>query len=203
MKWVKWMVLLVVAMWVGVVWLTIRIYLPVNPISPYFPSSDTRIGILHWNLGEFQPVYLYSFSNKDNYFIKVAYRGAGQKIELMDVLVGRGGTDSIPFISVAKDDNSVIDIGNIGEYGKYVKIGDRVHITYLRNVLKRPGDFFDIVEPTAENIKDICASSKMLCYSVSLTQANANDFWNFPTTENFPGNLIFPGLSLSQKLLNR
>lgn len=201
-KRVKWLVLLVVVLCAVVGWFAIRVYLPVNPQYPYFPDSRTRIGGVHWNLGEFQPVYLYTFSSKDNYFVKVAYRGAGQKIKLMDILVRRSGADSIPFSSVMKADGSVTEIGSISEYGKYFKVGERVHITYLWNVLQRQGDPLTIVGPNEQNTKDICGASKMLCYSLSLVQANQDEFWNFPTAKSLPNNLIFPGLSLSKKLLN-
>jgi hypothetical protein len=200
-KWTLWIVLLVVVALVGFGWLALRAYLPVNPINPYFPNTDTRIGGLHWDLGEFQPIYLYSFTNKNNYFIKVAYRDPRQNIKFMDILVGQGGTNTIPFSSITDAGNNVIQIGSISEYGKHFKFGNRVHITYLLNVLKRSDDQLGIIEPTADNTKTICQSSKMLCYSITLVQANAKAFWDFPTTGSFSTNLFFPGLSLSKVLI--
>lgn len=203
MKWVWWLVLLIVVLGVILGWLTIRTYLPVNPVVPYFPGSTERLGGVHWNLGEFQPVYLYSFTNKGDYFIKVAYRDSGQNVKLMDVLVGKSGADGIPLSGVIIADGSTVNIADIGNYGKYFKIGSRIHITYLWNVLKRTGNLFDIVEPNAENIKSICDSSKMICYSISLLQVNPDAFWNFPVTGDFPSNLTFPVYKLSNKLLSQ
>lgn len=194
-------VLLVLAFFAGLGWLALRAYLPINPVNPYFPNTDDRIGAVHWNLGEFQPVYLFSFSNKNDYFLKVAYRDADQKIRLMNVLVGRSGVDSIPFSIIGTDVNNPVEVSSVGEYGKYFKIGSRVHITYLRNVLKRPGDAVDIIEPNAENTKGMCDLSKTLCYSVSLAQINAIELWNFPITKSFPVSLPFPAVWLSNKLI--
>jgi len=197
--------LLILAVLLGgvFVWLMVNLVFPVNPANSYFPSNDDRLGGIHWNLGKFQPVYLFSFASMDNYFIKVAYRDGQQKIKLMDVLVGRKGTDSIPFSKVVlKDGGGTADIGGIGEYGKYFKAGDRIYITYLRNVLKRPGDQLDIIEPNAENTKGVCGLSKMLCFSLKLALANATKLWDFPIIKNFPNDILFPGISLSKILIN-
>ena len=58
MKWVKWLLVMVLILWVVVGWLGVRVYVPVNPVKPYFLVSMSRVSGLGWPLGRSQPVTL-------------------------------------------------------------------------------------------------------------------------------------------------
>jgi hypothetical protein len=57
MKWVRWLLGVVVVLWLVVGWLGLRVFVPVNPAKPYFLASMNRVSGLEWPLVRFQPVY--------------------------------------------------------------------------------------------------------------------------------------------------
>jgi len=189
---------------VGVlIWLLVLYIFPMNPAAPYFSNVDDRIGGFHWNLGEFQPVYLFPFKKDNDYFIKVAYRDSRQKIKLMNIFIGSEGQDPVPFSVVMRGVDEVYKINKVDQYGKYFHFGSRVHLTYLRNVTKRSGDYLEIIEPTEENTKNICEASKVLCMSIKLVTEKPDSYWDFATLKNFPDNLLFPVISLDTRILDK
>jgi len=177
-------------------------YFPVNPEKPYFPELDDRVGGVHWHLGSFQPVYLFTLTKGNDYYIKVAYRDKKNIIRTMDVFVGRKGAEEIPFSKVYEENDNSLSVEEIDDYGEYFSFGDRVSFLYLRNVLKRNGDAFDIVEPNEEIMMEICEVSDMLCLSAKLAQTNPDEFWSFSSTKSFDNSLVFPAISLKKDMFN-
>lgn len=201
-KFIKWLVGAVVLM-VGVMGLLLfKLTFSVNPEKSYFvKDSSNKMDYFKWEIDTFQPVYLYSVIKNDKYYFRVAYRDLEDKFVQMDILIGQNGTESATFVRVATA-NGVVNIDKLSDYKKYISLGKRIRVTYIRNVLKRSdGSTPEIIEPTDLNVSVICNINPQNCLPIKMARENPEIFWNFPVTGNFPKEKDFPAMLIYTDLI--
>lgn len=194
-------VVLVIVLLFLVSLLSFRLLLPVDPAQPYFTPGGARLGGVRWLLGEFQPVYLYSFEKNEDYFIKVAYRDKKNKIKLIDVFVG-GSSEGvkIPLLGVFSEETKrKDDINTLKDYGNYFKFGNRLLFTYLRNTEPRDNpETRDAIEFNPELFDELCGGSLNLCYAARQTSLHTDLYWEFQNTGSFGDDIPLYVISISK-----
>lgn len=187
-------------------WLFTRLVIPINPVKPYFPDNDKgRISLIYWIIGKYQPVYLYSFENNGDLYIKAAHRDLKNKIELMDIYLGNKNNTQIRLTPFVSQSTKAIQTTGIGDYQKRLKFGDRFLVSYIRSASPKEDAILkkltNEAAMTDKAVQDACLVKPELCDVAKYTIAESDKFWNFRNTGIFDTKTKFPALSLSLEII--
>jgi len=171
------MVLAFIVMMVTGVVLGLRLVLPVNPPQLYFPPTEERLGIIHWGIGYFQPVFLRAFMTDGEYFLKVAYRDVNNRIRVMDIYLGTGGA----LAPVKKSDGTWKTPYVLSDYQTEFKLGRRIIVSYFRNVIRRGDEemYKATMSPDVGEAEGYCRENTRYCDLAKYSQEKAQAYWEF------------------------
>ncbi len=160
---------------------------PKNPSEPYFPEVNQRISAVSWRLGEFQPIYLFSYEKGQGLYFKVIYRNNEGKLTLMDIFLG-GKLDNEEYPMVYYYNGKEIvnkDAITFGSFKYPLKLGQRIRIMYL----------IDAGNWEAEAA--FCSQVKLICqYAKLITKDGGNSNLEFYDTSILPKDKVLPALSV-------
>jgi len=141
--------------------------LPKNPLFNYFPEKSGRYPELRWEFNHFQPIYLYSYKDKEGVFIKSLYRNKDKKLRLVDLYLGgnKAGID-LPLASYTPDDSEKETVTSVEDIREKFNIGDRFKVAYVSNVFPDlEGDIIGFNDP---RINEICSDEIRACILAEL-----------------------------------
>jgi len=175
MKWVRGLVLLMLVLWIGVGYFAVRVFLPINPVAPYFLPSVSAVANLHWPMARFQPVYLWKYNKNDGVFFKVAYRDGSQKIRLADVFVG-GKWIGEDYLALATNSS--------------LHFGERIEIVYLE-------DTKTITLEQQQIRSGMCGAAPRLC-QIALYVEKTGGFPLININMQIPKGVVIPAMGVSE-----
>lgn len=203
-KLVVWLGVISVALIGALCMLAVRIILPINPLKAYIPiGQDSPMDFYNWTVGQFQPVYLYSFNKGNDGYIRTVYRDAKNKIRFLDLFVGNKNMAGGQFVSVANEKKELQTVNKVQDYNRYIGFGRRIKVGYLRNVTTMQDNISEkVVEPTEFGIANICNISYQNCISIKIVKEYPDLFWNFEYTGVFSKGILFPVMTISNTLFD-
>ena len=184
-------------------WLLSRLIIPISPVSPYFPVNLGRVSEIHWVIGRYQPVYLYSFENRGDLYIKAVHRDAKNKIRFMDIYMGNknGQSGLTPIISGNEGQETVVN--SIKDYEKNFKFGQRILIYYISSATRRAGTGSSDAALVSDVVAlELCAKKPVFCEAANDANADPDNFWQFGGTGVLNSKTKFRALSIQSDIVN-
>jgi len=145
--------------------------LPKNPLFNYFPEKSGRYPELRWEFNHFQPIYLYSYKDKEGVFIKSLYRNKDKKLRLVDLYL-------------------------VEDIREKFNIGDRFKVAYVSNVFPDlEGDIIGFNDP---RINEICSDEIRACILAELmTKGDMKYLVDLGVLDRIPKGGYIPVLMMS------
>lgn|GEM_PF-3819937 len=202
-KFVSFLFVALLVMVGAVVWLLTRLIVPIKPINPYFPDNFERISEIHWIIGQYQPVYLYSFENKGDLYIKTVHRDSKNRIKLMNVYLGNKNNlqaGLAPLFSEPLTAGSKVE--SLDDYRKHLKFGQRFLVSYIRSASRRPGTGSeDAAKFTDAVAVEYCKIYQGVCEAAGYTVSDSDSFWEFKETGELSSKLKLRALGIHLDLV--
>ena len=159
---------------------------------PYFFEANQAIS--GRRMGEFQPIYLYSYKFNDGLYYKVVYKNKEDKFKLMDLFTGgKIKNYEFPLAAYYKNDTVVNkDKRVFGSYKFPFKFNQRIRVRYLIDA----GE-----DGNKEVTSEICEISKLMCDMTSLiSEEEVNRSLEFYNTNEFAKDSNLPILAVYDEL---